>query len=152
MRLVQAATGAAAALALTASLACGSDDGSATIGPLRWSAPPKVLPPSELLPDDRIATGRVRNDSLRPVELNARDVELLDADGDAVRASIAFLDSFGRAWEVYNKGPLALPREEWRRLGRLVRIEPGQEVPMTVSWSGGDPRRIAYAGGSLTLP
>jgi len=153
MRLVQAATGAAAALALTLGLACGDDAReAATVGPLHWVGKPAAVPASDLLPDDRIVSGRVENRSLQPVELDARQVRLVDADDRGVRASVAFLDSFGRAWEVYNKGPLALPREEWRRLGRLVRIEPGQEVPLTVSWSGGEPRRIAYAGGALALP
>ena len=153
MRLGHAATGAAAALALTTALACGGgDDGAATVGPLHWVGTPATLPASELLPDDRIVSGRVENRSLEPVELDARKLVVVDADGRRVRASVAFLDSFGRAWEVYNKGPLALPREEWRRLGRLVRIEPGQEVPLTVSWSGDRPQRLTYAGGSLGLP
>ena len=151
MRLVQAAAGAAAlAFALTA---CGGDEqGQSSAGPLRWTDAPSSLPASELLPDDRIVSGRVENRSLQPVELDARDVELLDARGQPVRASVAFLDSFGRAWEVYNKGPLNLPRDEWRRLGRLVKIEPGQEAPLTVSWSGSPPDRIRYAGGTLVLP
>jgi len=152
MRLVQAAAGAAAALALTLAAACGSESpGGDSTGPLRWVAEPLAVTP-EMLPDDRIVSGRVRNASMHPVELNARDVKLVDADGEPVQASVAFLDSFGRAWEVYNKGPLALPRDEWRRLGRLIRIEPGQEAPLTVSWRGRAPQRIAYAGGLLGLP
>ena len=152
MRLVQAATGAAAALALTLAVGCGGDGETTTVGPLHWVGKPSSLPASELLPSDRIVSGRVENRSLEPIELDARKMRLVDANDRGVRASIAFLDSFGRAWEVYNKGPLALPRDEWRRLGRLVRIEPGQEVPLTVSWSGRRPQRIAYAGGTLALP
>ena len=153
MRLDDAAARAVALIAI-AGLAlggCGGDESGDGAGPLRWQEPPQVLT-NPTLPDDRILQGRVVNESLRPVELAARDVRAEDADGERMEASVAFLSGFGRAWEVYNKGPLDLPDDERRRLGKLVRIEPGRDAPLVVSWRGAAPERLTYAGGTLTVP
>jgi hypothetical protein len=156
MRLDDAAARAAAvALSAAALLAagCGGDDGAGgdAAGPLRWKTEPTVLT-NPSLPDDRIMQGRVVNDSLKPVELKARDLKAEDGAGRPVRVSAVFLAGFGRAWEVYNKGPLNLPDAERRRLGQIVRIEPGKDAPLTVSWSGPAPERIRYRGGALPVP
>ena len=70
------------ALAPSALTGCGGGDGSAS-GDLVWEKPPSVSTP-ETLPDDRVATGRIRNDSLRQVDLKATDIRVVDASEDVL--------------------------------------------------------------------
>jgi hypothetical protein len=59
----------------------------------------------------------------------------------------------------YNRGPGTgpgrYPQKERRRLGLEALIEPGEVVPLTVSWriprDGRKPVRIDYGPGSLAL-
>lgn len=79
----------ATALAAVAPLDCGGDDGGGT-GDLVWVRQPVVVK-QETLPRDRVLVGKVRNDSLRRVVLDAKDVRALDEDGKALRANATFI-------------------------------------------------------------
>lgn len=139
------------AVALGAS-GCG-DNGSVGSGELRWEAEPDVVTP-ENLPEDRIATGTIRNDSLREIELTARDLRLLDEGGDEVRSNAVFLEHFGRSYYDISREPLS--EEERLRIGLDARLRPGQVTPLTVAWSeadGGAPASVVdYGDGTLPLP
>lgn len=127
-------------------------DGSA--GPLVWAAPPRVyVAPG--MPRDRILSGVVRNDSLRVAEVKASGIEVIDAGGDRLRSAAIFLGSFSRGLYAGPRKAQASDIEE-RRTGRLLRIGPGTEQPLTVSWrlgpDGASAGRIEYRGGSLRAP
>jgi len=144
------------ALAPNVLTGCGGGDGSAS-GDLRWEKAPSVSTP-ETLPNDRIATGKVRNDSLRRVDLKASDIEVVDAEGRAVESAGILLAGFGRG--LYNpvREPAQIADSELTRTGRIAKIEPGSSVPLTVSWrmrgAIKEPLRVEYGagGGSLPLP
>lgn len=157
--LVLGLGGLAAAALLVAALALlgpGSDRGGAVpagAGQLTWTAPPRVyVAPG--MPRDRILSGVVRNDSVRVAEVAASEIRVFTADGDRLESAGIFLGSFSR-------GLYAGPRKgqasdiERRRTGRLLRIAPGAEQPLTVSWRTGPAgqagTRIEYGSGSLPV-
>lgn len=94
------------------------------------------------------------NESLRPVKLSAKDVRVVDSEGERLDATVLFLSSFVRSLEPYNRGPVDLPDDELERLGRTVRVDPGKSAPLTVSWRENDGRPVAieYGLGSLPVP
>lgn len=128
--------------------------GAAGAGQLAWMAPPRVYS-SPGMPRDRVVTGVVRNDSLRVAGVEAGDIRVFTADGKRLKSAGIFLGSFSR-------GLYAGPRKgqasdiERRRTGRLLRIGPGAEQPLTVSWRTGSTgeagARIEYGSGSLAIP
>ena len=150
---------AAATLLAAAALAaggCGGGGSGATgdgSGPLKWAGEPLLFTP-ETLPGDRILTGKLRNDSLRRVRVNLPDVRVLAADGDAVRATPIFLDTFGKTLWSPGRGPEQTPESELRRTGRIAFLRPGEEVPLTVAWhvADGRPAVVDYGAGSLQVP
>ncbi|MEX2194267.1 MAG: hypothetical protein WD844_03200 [Thermoleophilaceae bacterium] len=148
------ALAAAALLAALCGAGCGGDDDAAGGGPLDWSGAPRVATPPTL-PDERVLTGRVANDSLEPVELDVADLRLLDESGERVQGQAVFLSGYVLPPEPRNRGPVELPEGERRRLGQLVRIEPGGEAPISVAWriaGGREPVRLDYGDGTLALP
>ena len=153
MRRALAALIAAAALA-AAGCGGGSDsvagDGS---GPLKWAGEPKLFTP-ENLPEDRILTGVLRNESLRRVRVDLPDVRVLARDGGKVAATPVFLNTFGKTLWSPGRGPEQMPESELLRTGRIAFLKPGEEVPFTVSWhaADGEPAVVDYGGGSLQVP
>jgi hypothetical protein len=147
-----AATLSALAL-LVAAGGCGGDDEGEGGGDLAWRGSPRVVVPPQL-PGDRILRGTVVNDSLRPVDISAKDVRVVDADGERLDATVLFLSSFVRSLEPYNRGPVELPDDELVRLGRKVSVKPGKTAPLTVSWREREGRAVAieYGPGSLPVP
>lgn len=148
--MTRALAACAAGLAL-AGCGGGDDDGA---GALRWEGEPRVAAP-ETLPDERVLSGRVTNDSLDPVDLEAADFRLVDGDGERVPGQVAFLTGYVLPPEPRNRGPVELPDRERRRLGQVVRIEPGTAAPISIAWrieGGREPTRVEYRGGSLALP
>ena len=144
---------AAAVLALGAAGCGGNEEGDGT-GALRWTQEPRVATPPTL-PDERVLTGRVTNDSLEPLELEAADLRLVDSDGDRVPGQVAFLTGYVIPPEPRNRGPVELPDRERRRLGQIVRIEPGKAAPVSMAWrieGGREPVRVEYGDASLALP
>ncbi|MEX2196514.1 MAG: hypothetical protein WD844_14610 [Thermoleophilaceae bacterium] len=144
---------AAAALTLPG---CGGDDRDAAAGDLVWTKDPLVFAP-ETLPDDRVLSGELRNDSLRRVELAAEDLRLVSADGDEVDGSAVFLDTYAHQLFPPTREPEGgIPEQELLRLGVKARIEPGETAPLTISWrqpSGAErPVRVDTGLGSLPVP
>ena len=147
MRAALVATACAVAVAL-----CGCG-GSSSSGPLGWSGEPMLFTP-DTLPGDRVLTGVLRNDSLRRVRVNLPDVRVLSADGDTVKATPVFLNTFGKTLWSPGRGPEQMPETELRRTGRIAFLRPGEEVPFTVAWHAADgkPAVVDYGPGSLRVP
>lgn len=128
-----AAGAAAACLAAAAVLsACGGSEGgrAAAGGPVTWVKTPELLVrPS--LPNDRILAGRIRNDSRKPITLQAKDVEVVGGRDGGGR----FVDTFvhGNIPVELVPGPnQALPAR--RRLGYTVTLKPGKTAPLVATW------------------
>ena len=153
--------GLAAAALLVAALALlgpGSDRGGAAAaggaGQLTWAAPPRVyVAPG--MPRDRILSGVVRNDSVRVAEVAAGDIRVFTAKGERLKSAGIFLGAFSRGLYSGPRRGQASDIEE-RRTGRLLRVGPGAEQPLTVSWrtgpAGQSGTRIEYGSGSLAIP
>lgn len=125
-------------------------------GPLVWAGRPKVFA-HDTLPHDRILRGRVKNDSLRELEVKASELVLRDAAGRRLKAAPVFLEAFvhGLLPPAGNEGDL--PKAEVARLGRLAAFEPSGRAPLTVAWRDepggvGPPVRIEYGDGELPVP
>ena len=146
---------AAAALAAVALAGCGGgdDEERSARGSLVWDGEPQLVR-QETLPDDRILSGRVRNDGLKPVELEAADIRLLDGEGRELEGNAIFLQAYlHRLDPPTREGQLS--EEERRRTGLAARIEPEQSVPLTVAWREKGGRRAARVDtgeGSLPVP
>jgi hypothetical protein len=147
------ALAAVAAAALVAG--CGSAEGGGRSGALLWSEGPHEAS-SALLPGDRIVGGKIRNDSLRVMNLAARDVRLVDEDGRRVQADVTFQYAPGHTlWPTGRVDVRLLPESEQRRLGMRAKLKPGEEAPFVVAWrakdAGKPPVRADYGTGSLPL-
>jgi len=135
---------------------CGGGGGGATAqdgGPLKWEKPPYSGTPSELLPEDRVVLGRVRNDSLRRVSVYYKDVRLLTADGRTVPAAVRFADTPGHGLYPPTREPDSVKAAEDLRIGRAIELAPGKSAPLVVSWRGdAKPVAVDYRLGRLALP
>ena len=130
---------------------CGGGEDSQGGGrDLVWTAKPSVIESSEVR-GARILMGRVRNDSLRRIELRSRDLRMLDAGGERVKASFGFVGAYVRPDQPRNRLEEGLPDVERRRVGLILTLEPGDAAPLTASWVHGRPERIDYGKGSLPI-
>lgn len=144
---------AALALAAIGISACGGGDVESS-GQVAWAKEPLVFTP-EGLPRDRILSGRIENDSLRPVRLVAKELRLLDADGRRVDGSAVLLESFAHQLYPPGREPAGgVPESERIRLGVEARLEPGKDVPLTIAWrqAAGTKPPVTIDTGSGTLP
>jgi hypothetical protein len=149
----RAATVLVAALVL-AGTGCGGDDEGA--GELRWTAKPKVYA-HPTLRQDRFLSGQVENDGLRPLEVKATDVRLVDADGKRVNGVAVFLRGYLHTLYPPTRDPLGgIPKREQVRTGRLLVLAPGKRSYVTFAWrvprGGKQPVRAEYGKGSLPIP
>jgi len=119
-------------------------------GALVWEKAPHVYRAAGL-PDDRVLRGVIRNDSLRVVTLAARDLGVRGRDGDEMESAAIFAPTFIRGVFPQNRGD-AIPENEQLRIGLRARIEPGETVPVTVSWREQGARAAAVDYGSGSLP
>jgi hypothetical protein len=150
----------AAALAVVAVAAFGvaalagrsTDKGPTGTGDLVWTQDPLLVTPPTL-PGDRILAGTVRNDSLRRINIVARDLKLRTAEGDEVAGTKIFNQTFERTVFPRNREG-ATPIGEELRIGLRASIKPGEEAPLTVAWHerDGRPARIDYGFGALPVP
>jgi hypothetical protein len=143
----------AAALATALFVALSTLGGGERVGPLDWSGDAEVFT-HPTLPGDRVLTAKLRNDGIHPLRVDIGDVRLLTADGREVASSPVFLQAFGKSLWSAGRGPVQEPDSELQRTGRIALLEPGEEVPLTVAWHarGGEPARLDYGRGSLSLP
>jgi hypothetical protein len=140
-------------IALLTLAGCGGDENGAN--PLAWKEDPDLVVPPRL-PGDRILSGEVTNGSLDRVEIDAKDIRLLDRDGRRVEGTATFLGSYVHSIYPPTRGPTPFPEGERQRLGQVARLEPGKSAPLTVSWhepkGPRTPVRIDYGKGSLPIP
>jgi hypothetical protein len=140
---------ALAALALAAG--CGGDEDTGS-GDLVWTEKPRVFK-HPTLPDDRILTGTVRNDSFERIDLVARDIRLRTDGGEEIDGAAVFAPTFVRGVFPQNRGE-EIPPGEQLRIGLRARLDPGATVPLTVAWRQrqGRPVALEYGSGALPVP
>ena len=75
-------------------------------------------------------------------------------DGEVVASTPVFLRAFGKSLWGGGRGSEQASDTELQRTGRIALLAPGEEVPLTVAWrtEDGDPVRVDYGRGSLSLP
>jgi hypothetical protein len=144
-----------AALVALVPIACSGDDGSTT-GDLVWVGKPKLLSP-QTLPRDRVLNGFVRNESLRRITIEAKDVRAVDNEGNALKGNATFIRGYIHPLYPPTRPPEGgLPDSERIRLGELVRLEPGKQTHLSVAWrlapGSKPPVRIDYGAGWLPIP
>ena len=110
------------------------------------------------LPRDRILTGRLTNESLRPAELDVEDVKVLDAAGRQLPSTVRFASAFAHGLfspesiNRYGKPGQA----ERRRLGEIATVNAGESVPITLSWrlrpDGSRAAAVQLGDSRVTLP
>jgi hypothetical protein len=134
----------------------GGSSNAAATGAVRlaWKDSPRMIRVPEL-PDDRILTGRVRNTSLRPVDLSADRIEIVDARGRRLVSTARFLQAFAHGLNPPST-KIKGGKFERTRLGQIATVKPGQDLPLTLSWrltsSTTQPLEVRLGGGSLALP
>jgi hypothetical protein len=151
LRRATAAALAATAAGLTAG--CGGGD---DVGGLVWTQAPRVFH-AEGLPRDRVLTGIVRNDSLRMIAVEAKDVRVMDAGGDELRSNATFVRGYLHGlYPPMRPPPGGLPEAERERIGRLAKLRPGGVTHVSVAWRmprpGTRAARIEWGAGSLAIP
>lgn len=148
------------AVALAGTIAVVSKVGSAgeragDIPRVGWAGEPEIASNGNL-PRDAIAFGRVRNNTLRAIDLEARDLVVVDDKGRRWRTSGRFMQGFAHGlWppggKVQNRSDF-----ERERLGEIAKLDPGETAPLTVGWTrppgAGKPVRIELGGPTLPIP
>ena len=145
---------AALALAAAALAGCGGggDDDRDARGKLVWDGKPQRVT-VQALPDDRILSGMVKNEGLKPLAVESKDIRVVDADGKPLKSNGVFLRSYLHRLDPPTRERALTDREE-QRTGLLAKLEPGKSAPLTVSWreaGGRTGARIEYGQGSLPL-
>jgi hypothetical protein len=140
---------------LVALSGCGSAPSSA--GPaVAWQGTPIVVRQPEL-PDDTIVSGAIRNSSGHTLHLEAANVRVVTAAGEAVQSTARF--TTGVTHQLYP--PRDAPREGEpnflrARLGEIATLAPGRTTPLVVSWRvrTGEPApvKVDLGEGALSLP
>jgi len=153
-----------AALVLTALLAggiafvagSGDDGGRAGDSPrVGWQGKPEVVSASNL-PRDAIVFGRIRNNTLRPLDLEASDLVVVDDRGRRWRTSGRYMQGFAHG--LWPPGGKVTNRSdgERERLGEIAKLDPGETAPLTLAWTkprgAGRAVRIELGGPSLPVP
>ena len=104
------------------------------------------------LPDDRVLAATVRNDSLEPVLLVARDLGVRTPGGDEMESAAVFASPSSRCCPQ-DRGD-EFPESEQLRIGLRARLQPGDTAPLTVSWrqQGEQAAVVDYGAGTLPVP
>lgn len=151
IRLAAAAALVAAVVLAAVLLFTGGADGGT--GKLAWEGKPGVFKSGP--ETDRVLTARIENTSLRDLNFVAKEVRILDADGDELRSTAVFLEAFAHGLWSWSQAPAELTEFERRRLGKIVTIRPGKSAPVALSWrvpKGEDPPVRVDFGDGATLP
>jgi len=146
--------GAAFALVALALAGCsGAGEDQQGSGDLAWEKEPQIQTP-ETLPQDRILSGTIKNESLRQVDLTAKTLRVLDSEDRPLKSSAIFLAGFGRGLYPPQREPDQISDFELERTGKITKLKPGQTVALTVSWrlKEGEPEAAQVDYGSGTLP
>ena len=90
----------------------------------------------ETLPRDRVLNGFVRNDSLRRITIEAKDVRAVDEDGNALQRPG---DLHPRATSIRStrrraRRPAGCPIRSGSGSASCVRLEPGKKTHLSVAW------------------
>jgi hypothetical protein len=144
-------SGLALVFVVVVAAGCGGGDDLGS-GDLVWEKKPRVFT-NPKLPDDRVLTGTVQNDSLEVVTLVARDLEVRTEGGDEMENGAIFAPTFIRGVFPQNRGD-DIPESEQLRIGLRARLEPGKTAPLTVSWRQQGERAVLvdYGAGALPVP
>ena len=146
-----------AAVAVLVALGRGGEGATAQAPTVRlqWEGVPKVLKVEEL-PNDRILSGRIRNTSLREVQLDVDRIEIVDAQGRRVKHSARFLSAFAHGIQPPANQEKLTGTFERTRLGELAKLKADVSAPLTLSWrvppGRPQPVEVRFGGGSLRLP
>ena len=131
------------------------DAGASGTVRLAWAVKPQVNTPP-LLKRDRVLAGKLRNESLRDVDLAAADVRLIDARGRTVRSTARFLAAYTHGLYPPAQRPDTPNPNEQEQLGEIVTIKPREVVPVTLSWrvpaGASQPVRVDFGPASVALP
>ncbi len=142
------------AAAIAVALSSGSAGGDRDTG-VRWADRPAVVP-APGLPRDGIVTGRIRNDSLERLELDAEDLVVVDDRGRRFRTAGRYMTGFAHGLWPPGQQVAVGSEAERERLGEIATLEPGEAAPLTVAWSrprgAGRPVRIELGGPVLAIP
>jgi hypothetical protein len=151
-------TRAAALGGLLAVALAGCGNTAANSAPVvAWQDTPLVVRQPEL-PEDTIVSGTIRNASAHTLHLDATQVRLLTAEGNALTQSTARFTT-GVTHQLYP--PREAPREGEpnflrERLGEAATVAPGRTTALVVSWrvQKGEPPpvKVDLGEGSLSLP
>jgi hypothetical protein len=141
------------AVALVTAAGCGQAGADREPRAVAWEGIPLVAQHPEL-PGDRIATGKVRNDSDEELRLEAADAKVVDAGGRPLRATVIFAAGVTHSLYPPRDAPRETPRKQQERLGFAATIAPGGSAPVTVAWHAADgvAARVELGPGSLELP
>jgi hypothetical protein len=146
----------AAVLAVVILNVARAGDGESRTGPLEWTGE-VVAFRHPTLETDRVVSGKVRHEGLEVLRVVAReDIHVVAQDGTELPTAAVFTQTFGHGLFDPTRLPEArLPERELMRIGDVGRFEPGDALPLTVSWrekpGGPAGARIAYPGGSLPI-
>ena len=152
VRLVAAVALAAATAIVAVALLTGSWGGDAQT--LEWQGRVEVFDSG--VATDEILYSKVRNASLRDVDLDVEDVKVYGRDDKPVQASVRFLAAFAHGLFPWSQKPDPLGDFERRRLGEIATLKPGQSIPITLAWRvpKGTPRpgRVDLGPAELKIP
>jgi hypothetical protein len=145
-----------AAVAAVAPVACGGGGDDGGNGDLVWVGKPTLTRPASL-PRDRVLNGFIRNDGLRRVTIEAKNVRAVDRSGNALKGNATFIRGYIHPLYPPTRPPAGgLPDSERIRLGQVVRLEPGKRTHLSVAWrlspGAEPPERIDYGFGWLPIP
>ncbi len=129
-----------------------SAPGQSARGGVNWVGDPQIATPAEL-PGDRVLTGHIRNDSSAALRLDGATAELRDDRGRTITGVVTYARGFTHG--LY--GPGVSPKEAMpdflaTRLGMTEVVEPGETVPVTISWRGAPPSSADLGSATLALP
>jgi hypothetical protein len=121
-------------------------------GGLNWEGEPTLIRQPEL-PDDRILSGTLRNDSPTPLRLDGATAVLRDDAGRRITGIVSFAAGFTHG--LYS--PAYSPREPMpdflaTRLGMTAVVAPGDTVDFTVAWRGTPPSSADLGSATVALP
>ena len=152
-RLTAAVALAAAVVIASVVAVAGGSGGEGGEGSLAWQGKVQVIDSD--VKTDRILYTKIENTSLEDVDLVAKEVRALDANGREVQSSTSFLAAFAHGiYPWAQRGEMG--EFERRRLGQIATIKPGETAPVTLAWrvpeGGEQPVKVDFGPAEIALP